>query len=173
MLRPARAVKGINSCLVRKGLGMALDPRGQSSPATETLHLNGRTLNRTVRAEYTTISRLGPQQRRATDAFIEKLADINGHGVGSRKPAARTDQYRLKNDRLIRHHSNRIPRIYTDPRISKNGLFCRGFLFVSECSTVWTESEPPPVGYPTAVRIERGRPDFPNFPTAQIACTPW
>jgi hypothetical protein len=62
--------------------------------------LNRRAFDGAVGAKYATIPGLGPEQRSAGLAFIEKLADIRRHRFRFGMPAMRAGERRFENDDL-------------------------------------------------------------------------
>src|SRR5690349_16598756 len=69
--------------MLAAGRGGYSVPKGalRDLPATGTLRLNRRTLNRAIRAEHAAIARSRPQQLLATGALVKELAGIHGHGL--------------------------------------------------------------------------------------------
>lgn len=80
--------------------------------ATGTLLLNRRTGNRSVRAEHTTVTGLGPQQGSARHAVMEEDAGIRRHRLGRPVAALGAGQRAFQQGRFCRSvHGDILPRV--------------------------------------------------------------
>ena len=113
MVIPSLCGFAIQSCLASGVVGASVLLAHLVRAATAgACGLNGRALDRAVRAKHTTVSALGPQQLVAGPAFVKINARISRHRFNRHRPTCRAREGGFKNGR--RRHNQR-PTIASGP----------------------------------------------------------